>query len=1086
MKEKIVSALWPLLWTVLLTASVSWNLWNVGRDSESMVMAFARAFSDTLANTHLWNANQGGVYVKVTAETQFNPYLNPAVRDITTRDGVRLTLIHPYQMLRQIADLSEYDQKVRHHIIALRPIRSANVPDGWEAEVLRSFRNPDDERLEWIASSGNFRYMRPLLAQESCLKCHAGQVARVGEILGGVSLTIPGGAHLAALRSSRLAWGVFHGMVWLLGLGGMYAFRRFRDRQRQLLDYSREALLLEKASAENATREKSELLGQLLQKSSKLSKQNKELELLGQIRSVTNRLLIDALEPLSLMEHLEEAMFLITSTPWFGIQPRGSIFLWDEASGELVLAVHHQLSEPLLTLCARVPLGHCLCGRAAQTRQVVFTSHLGDRHEIRFEGMEEHGHYCLPILTGDRLLGVLNLYVDHNHTPTAEEANFLRSVTSTLAGIIVRAEQDEQLAEAKRRAEEGTRAKSAFLANMSHEIRTPINAILGLGHLLEQTTLSGQQLDYLRKIRFSSQSLLNIINDILDFSKIEAGKLSLESVPFQLEEIMGHVIGLVEHKAREKGLVMLLSIPPDLPCALRGDPLRLGQVLTNLIGNAVKFTESGEIAVSVQPYYGSESFVVHRFMVRDTGIGMTEEQQAGLFQAFSQADLSTTRRFGGTGLGLAISRQLVRMMGGRIWVESEPDRGSLFAFTAAFWRHDQQAALRDVDEHDPLLPDPAREQRALAALRGASVLVVEDNDINQQVAKEILQQWGLVVTVVGDGRAAIRAVENASPPFAAVFMDVQMPIMDGYHATRAIRGLEAGRELPVIAMTANAMSGDRERSLAEGMNDHLVKPIDVDLLKASVLRWVKPSAAVGGTEEGAPVLPFLSGSPLLSVEASRGGVLPEVLPGIDLEDGLRRVAGNRALFARLILEFCRKYRRAGETLRQALADGEVGEARRVLHTLGGMAGNLSARDLHGTINALRNAIKQGNSGEIPVLLDQFDQHLRIVVESAFLLEGLSLSGEASAIPEVESGDFAWDVSVVAPLLEQTRQLLASNNLAAKRMIPAIREALPGPRFQEEIRAMEESVHHLDFAAARPPLEAIARALALILTTGETS
>ncbi len=262
---------------------------------------------------------------------------------------------------------------------------------------------------------------------------------------------------------------------------------------------------MEKASAEEASRERSELLGQLLQKSSKLAKQNKELELLGQIRAVTNRLLIDALEPLSLMEHLEEAMFLITSTPWFGIQQRGSIFLMDEAAGELVLAVHNQLSDPLLSLCARVPIGHCLCGRAAESRQVIFTNHLEERHEIRFEGMEQHGHYCLPILTGDRLLGVLNLYVEHNHTPTSEEANFLRAVTSTLAGIIVRAEQDEQLAEAKRRAEEGTRAKSAFLANMSHEIRTPINAILGLGHLLARTQLSGQQLDYLRKFSFSSQ-----------------------------------------------------------------------------------------------------------------------------------------------------------------------------------------------------------------------------------------------------------------------------------------------------------------------------------------------------------------------------------------------------------------------------------------------------------------------------------------------------------------------------------------------------------------------------------------------------
>ncbi|MBF0340597.1 MAG: response regulator [Magnetococcales bacterium] len=1074
MKDRLLSVLPSLLWTLLLAASLAWNLTRLQGEMDRIALESARAFSDEFLAAFQWNARHGGVYVRVGGELQPNPYLSHPGRDLVTRDGQRLTLIPPTQMLRQIDANSSFDRKVRFRITAIKPIRAANAPDEWENASLLFFKTAHDERLEFFPVTRNFRYIRPLVIADSCLECHRSQVQRSGELLGGISLAMPGTLHVQTWENARLAWGGFHFVAWVIGLLAWFSFIRYRERQAVLLEYGRQALLLEKASAESANRDKSELLGQLLQKSNKLAKQNKELELLGQIRSVTNRLLIDALEPLSLMEHLEEAMFLITSTPWFGIQPRGSIFLMDEAAGELVLAVQHKLSEPLLTSCARVPLGRCLCGRAAQSRQMVFASHLEERHEIRFEGMEEHGHYCLPILTGDRLLGVLNLYVDHNHAPTNEEASFLRSVTSTLAGIIVRAEQDEQLTEAKRRAEEGTRAKSAFLANMSHEIRTPIHAILGLGHLLEQTALSGRQMDYLRKIRFSSQSLLNIINDILDFSKIEAGRLSLESVPFHLEEVIRHVIGLLEHKAREKGLEILLSIPPDLPRSLRGDPLRLGQVLTNLIGNAVKFTEKGEISVSVNSYYHSESFVVHCVTVQDTGIGMTPEQQAGLFQAFNQADLSTTRRFGGTGLGLAISRQLVRMMGGRIWVESTPGQGSRFAFTAAFWRQaegspeSRNAAARSQGKTENIA-------QALQAIHGARILVVEDNEINQQVALEILQHWGLEVVVVADGLAAIQAVAQADPPFVAVFMDVQMPIMDGYQATRGIRALPTGRELPVIAMTANAMSGDRERSLAEGMNDHLVKPIDVGLLQGCLLRWVRPGA--NGSRGVSPVR-TPSRSDGLSVP------LPESLPGFDLQAGLERVAGNQVLYVKLLHDFASRHRHSGEQVRAAVIGGNWLEARRLLHTLGGMAGNLAAMELHGTIQELREAIHQENGALLEGLLERFDRYLQIVLESVLLLPAPVAPEEGLTAGEVTENP-VLDPAVVHPLLVQTMMHLISNNLAAKRMIPALREALPGQRFSKEINELEAKINHLDFVAARKPLEMIAQAFALTLTTGET-
>ncbi|MBF0417740.1 MAG: response regulator [Magnetococcales bacterium] len=1077
MRDKLLSLIAPLLWTLLLAVSTVWNFRDAGSRMEEDLLRFARLFAEERINAHLWLSRQGGVYLRIGGESGLSsdPHLNPAIRELQAGDGTRLVLMHPSRVLRQIETLSGSGQPVHYQFVSLKPLRTSNTLDEWEQAALREFSRSEEERFGFLANPTLFRYVRSLARDPSCQSCHAVREAGDGAILGAISLTVSAVSQIEQRHATRLMQGLGHGVVWGVGIWGFVWFARYRTRQEMLLEYGRQALLQEKKHAEEATRDKSELLSQLLQKSAKLTKQNKELELLGQIRAVTNRLLIDALEPLTLIEHLEEAMFLITATPWFGIQPRGSIFLLDNATNELVMAVHHQLSEPLLTLCARVPLGKCLCGRAAQMQQMVFSGHLEERHEIRFSGIEEHGHYCLPILTGDRLLGVLNLYVAHNHAPTTEEANFLKAVTSTLAGIIVRAEQDEQLAEAKRHAEEGTRAKSAFLANMSHEIRTPLHAILGLGHLLERTTLSDQQRDYLRKIRFSSHSLLNIIDDILDFSKIEAGKMSIESVPFQLMEVVRNVIDLLEHRTREKGLSMHVSVPDDLPCRLRGDPLRLGQVLTNLLANAIKFTESGEITIRVTPHYLADHFVVHCFEVSDTGIGLTAKQQEGLFQAFSQADPSTTRRFGGTGLGLAICSQLVRMMGGRIWVESVPDKGSTFAFTAAFWRLEERS-----DDQQPgsaaevsLREDEARLEEALQRMEGARVLVVEDNDINQQVAREILEHFGVQVTIVGDGQAAIEAVQAMDPPFSMIFMDVQMPVMDGYQATRAIRRLPSGHSLPVVAMTANAMSGDRERSLEAGMDDHLVKPIEIAALKGCLVRWIKPRlsevAAYGRVSERVERCP------------ASGFIWPVLLPGIDVEEGLARVAGNRALFARLLIDFGARHGQSAKALRLALDHGDLQQVRALLHALGGMAGNLSARDLHQVINDMRKAIQQGNEAELSSLLDRFDWQMQTVLESIALLEkGVeTIDGSESA------GNILPDPAVVMPLLERMWRHLGEHDLAAKRMLPQMRAVLTGTLFQDDLRKLEKLVNQLNFDAARVPLVNMAQAFGLTLVEGDS-
>ncbi|MBI1891335.1 MAG: PAS domain S-box protein [Burkholderiales bacterium] len=361
---------------------------------------------------------------------------------------------------------------------------------------------------------------------------------------------------------------------------------------------------------------------------------------------------------------------------------------------------------------------------------------------------------------------------------------------------------------ARRHAEETTQAKSLFLANMSHEIRTPMNAIIGMAHLALRTDLDARQRDYVEKIQQSGQHLLGIINDILDFSKIEAGKLTMENVDFSLDEVLANIATLTGGRAHEKGLEYLFQVPPAIPRRLIGDPLRLGQVLVNLINNAIKFTESGKIHISCRQLDTSYDRIQLEFSVRDTGIGMTPEQSARLFRAFSQADESTTRKYGGTGLGLSISKGMVELMGGRIWLDSEVGHGTNVHFTA--WFGVGKAA-----------PTAERVRGKTAGIRFADlrVLLVEDNQINQQIALELMEAAGIIVHVADNGRIAVDALQAVGPGhYGMVFMDVQMPEMDGHEATRRIRADARFADLPIVAMTAHAMTEERDRCLASGMN----------------------------------------------------------------------------------------------------------------------------------------------------------------------------------------------------------------------------------------------------------------------------
>ncbi len=428
-----------------------------------------------------------------------------------------------------------------------------------------------------------------------------------------------------------------------------------------------------------------------------------------------------------------------------------------------------------------------------------------------------------------------HLAKDRRSIPVEIVTNYVRMgdeerTCAFIRDISQRKEYERELEAARHAAEAANSAKSEFLANMSHDIRTPMNGIIGLGHLALGTDLTPRQRDYLTKITISANGLLQLLNDLLDLSKIEAGKLELEERSFALHPLLQHIMSLAGVGAGVKGVRMDLTMDPEIPRYLLGDSLRLEQILHNLLGNAVKFTPEGEVELSVRILSATGEEVILVFSVRDTGIGMTPEQAGRIFQPFVQADGSTTRNFGGTGLGLSICRRLAELMGGELRVASEAGKGSVFSCTLHFLRG---APAPEVAQAPDLVT-------AKAALKGRRLLVAEDQEINQQVLREILEQAGALVTVVSQGKQAVAAVMASPDSFDAILMDLQMPVMDGYGATTLIRREWSAERLPIIAMTAHAMVEERDRCLAAGMNDHLSKPVNPDKLYACLMNWIRP------------------------------------------------------------------------------------------------------------------------------------------------------------------------------------------------------------------------------------------------------
>ncbi|MFA6223762.1 MAG: response regulator [Desulfomonilaceae bacterium] len=865
-------------WTIVILAVAGLQY----RAAYSSAMATARAGLFHSYNKELvfrsWSARHGGVYVTVTPDTPPNPYLaNIPERDIITPSGKQLTLMNGAYMTRQVQELGEKKFGHKVHTTSLKPLRPENAPDEWEREVLLDFERGKKEAFS-LAPIGNETYLRlmlPHVVEPDCLKCHINQGYKVGDIIGGISTSTPWKpvekTLFAQIRNETIAYGG----IWLLGILGLALGRSSIKHQ-----------FSERKEAEVRLHSAFKLQAQFLD---------------------TAATAIFTIDTARIITGVNDELLRITGFDKEDVVGKPCDFI---------------LGEPCDRVCP-------LFGPDSRERMFRQQCTLKTR--------------------------------DGNQRIILKNSSITKNDSGIAVGCVESFVDITDLIEARSSAEKASLAKSQFLANMSHQIRTPLNGVIGMVDLSLGTELNEEQREYMETAKISADSLLTLINDILDFSKIEAGKLELVPIDFSLRDCIANTLTTLAVIAHKKGLELIYEIPAEVPDYVTGDPGRLRQILVNLVGNAIKFTETGEVSVRTQLESETDSEICLQFTITDTGIGIPVHKQEKIFDSFEQADGSTTREYGGTGLGLAVSTQLIRMMGGTIWVQSDVGRGSVFRFTVNLGLQAQpsgmfisfeSSSLMDVpvlvvDDNatnrrvltqmlaswnmkpvsvdgagaalvemklaydrgtpypvvliDYMMPDtdgfelaaqikgdpnlkesilimltsagerghaarcvelgiaaylmkPVRQSelfdivcsslhetgsgKTSASLltrhaireskRRLKVLLAEDNPVNQKLATRLLEKMGHSVTVVENGRLALAAF--LKDQFDVILMDIQMPEMDGFEALAAIRKIEKsqdGKHIHVIAMTAHAMAGDRERCLEGGMDGYISKPINV-------------------------------------------------------------------------------------------------------------------------------------------------------------------------------------------------------------------------------------------------------------------
>jgi PAS domain S-box-containing protein len=650
----------------------------------------------------------------------------------------------------------------------------------------------------------------------------------------------------------------------------------------------------------------------------------------------------------------------------------------------------------------------------------------------------------IPLMAGDSCIGFVGFdSVAHTKTYTEVEISLLQLFSQMLVNFRTRERQQMALEAAKEQADIANLAKSRFLAGMSHEIRTPINGILGYLHLLESRETDPELLGFIKRINSSSRTLATLIDDILDVSKIEAGRLEVENISFDLRAAVEDAVSSFALRAADKGLVLDIALHDDVPYLVLGDPLRLRQVLNNLISNALKFTETGSVLVDVSIASSSPERNEVLFSVRDNGIGMDEETIGRLFRPFVQADGSSTRKYGGTGLGLSISKNLVELMGGSISVESLPARGSDFRFTLPLALGTTRKALPN-----------ATGVVSLDHLKGARVLLVEDNEINRELATEVLRSSGVVVETAVDGSEAVDAVQRS--PFDVVLMDIQMPVMDGFEATRRIRMDSRFADLPIIAVTADALSSERERAYGAGMNAFVTKPIDVNQLLRTL------SDCIGKRRVAPRVSP-----PLRGAATEPSDLLPDTLQlgddrRLDVQAALLLLGGEHRLLLGLMHRFHQTQAYAAMDLREDLVRNDLKAAARRIHTIKGLAGSIGATDLLAACIPLEIALPTSSRESVEPLLLLFEHAMSQALEATASFEN---QVEAiAAVPPSESDTTAGRPDINRLLID-LKALLLQNDLAAVEVSLRLSYALKGTPCQQVSLTVRDMIQRYEYAQA---------------------
>ncbi|MDD2499266.1 MAG: ATP-binding protein [Geobacter sp.] len=872
---------WGLLWSLIVGCSLLWN----ERLIRQQIYDYSRHEAATIINKDLalrrWATMHGGVYVRPTEQTPPNPWLTVPKRDVVTTDGDKLTLMNPAYMTRQVMTLFGEQFGVKGHITSLMAKNPGNAPDAWEREALLRFEKGAEavSELTSIDNAPYYRLILPMTMEQGCLKCHADTMIPPGGIRGGISAAVPLEPHLkasaAGVRGVRLA----HGGIWLVGMLGItiasVIYHRQQQRERQAEDNLRaqEALYASLTTASPIGIFQTDLQGSCCYVNDRWSAiTGVPLEqALGTGWTV-------ALHPDDRRQVLDEWQRAVDERRSFSLEYRfkrhnGSIcWVYGQSAGifdekgtitgyvgtitdintrkaaETALAeqalflkesqeiarlggwkshpgtdmlywtneMYHLLEHPV-----DEPISHTDCFRyfdpqdLPQVQQALETAFVdGAPFRLNCRMISRSGRrFWVDFRCVGRLEGVEGSYI-----------------AGTIQDISEHKQIEELLTSAKEMAEATSRTKTELLGTISHELRTPLNGVMGGVQLLEMTELSAEQEEYLQMVRASAGNELALVNDLLDLAGLEASGTKINADPFMLRDSINLAITLHRATLEERGLTLTVNLPDSLNQQVIGDSLRLTQVVSNLLGNAVKFTGQGGIVISAENLASGGSELRLRLCISDTGIGIAEKDLQRIFEPFVQADMSNTRRFGGTGLGLAISRRLVERMGGSLLVSSQPGEGSSFVVELPF-----MAAERSAD------PPAGIDAAPLAVWYGPplTILIAEDNDTNLKAAAGLVGKLGLKAICAEDGKKALALWLQGG--IDVILMDIQMPVMDGREATCFIRQREQGRtqHTPIIALTAHAMAGDRERLLEEGFDGYIAKPFQLHELAAELQRVVR-------------------------------------------------------------------------------------------------------------------------------------------------------------------------------------------------------------------------------------------------------